>query len=336
MCSWDKLGSSILAGLCMTFDFLEKFLMRMYCEHRLEMHQSEYQIYPTKRETSLGDRFVKGREGHKRTKNGSGAIHIIKCLRKSINIIPIAVTRFFIMDLKGTGNMRMHAPGRHRQDLLDSSFAVINGTSCAIGLSKSMFEVNRGSINKDLLIDVSVLIKVSKSSRPVTKFTEDFDFMAMNEKFKKDEVWGHLGKSNKSHKEGDGNGTDEDDYQDEDNAELVKFEMKPNYNKDDFFDSLSCNALDHDSNNGRTRFSEQMKIDTEHLVIFQGTGVAEVVVGLGVVVVFEAHIMEGGAMATATATATATAMLGGVVAGGACQLVIPKIVCGSFQMFGLL
>ncbi|KAL7260591.1 hypothetical protein ACSBR1_006285 [Camellia fascicularis] len=101
------------------------------------------------------------------------------------------------------------------------------------------------------------------SSRPVTKFTEDFDFMAMNEKFKKDEVWGHLGKSNKSHKEGGGNGSDEDDYQDEDNAELVKFEMKPNYNKDDFFDSLSCNALDHDSNNGRTRFSEQMKIDTE-------------------------------------------------------------------------
>uniref|UniRef100_A0A5B6YLZ4 Uncharacterized protein n=1 Tax=Davidia involucrata TaxID=16924 RepID=A0A5B6YLZ4_DAVIN len=104
------------------------------------------------------------------------------------------------------------------------------------------------------------------NSRPVTQFTEEFDFMAMNEKFKKDEVWGHLGKSNKSQskdKEGDGKGSDEDDSQDEDDAELSEFEMKAVYNKDDFFDSLSSNALGHESNNGRTRFSEQMKIDTE-------------------------------------------------------------------------
>ncbi|GFZ21317.1 decapping 5 [Actinidia rufa] len=120
------------------------------------------------------------------------------------------------------------------------------------------------------------------SSRPATKFTEDFDFTAMNEKFNKDEVWGHLGKSNNSHlndKEGYGEGSFEDDYQDEDETESAKSEIKvrltsdvyflkldttyPNYNKDDFFDSLSCNALDHESNRGRTRFSEQMKIDTE-------------------------------------------------------------------------
>ncbi|KAL0408814.1 UNVERIFIED_CONTAM: protein decapping 5 [Sesamum radiatum] len=103
-------------------------------------------------------------------------------------------------------------------------------------------------------------------SRPVTKFTEDFDFTAMNEKFKKDEVWGHLGKSNKSlSKEKEGNGSDigEDDSQDEDVAELPKIEVKAVYNKDDFFDSLSCNALDNDPNNGRTRYSEQMKLDTE-------------------------------------------------------------------------
>ncbi|KAK7343891.1 hypothetical protein VNO77_12993 [Canavalia gladiata] len=102
--------------------------------------------------------------------------------------------------------------------------------------------------------------------RPVEKFTEDFDFMAMNEKFKKDEVWGHLGKSNKSHskeKEVEENASDEYDNQDEDIGDASKLEAKPVYNKDDFFDSLSCNALDHDSQNGRIRYSEQIKIDTE-------------------------------------------------------------------------
>ncbi|KAJ6982263.1 protein decapping 5 [Populus alba x Populus x berolinensis] len=118
------------------------------------------------------------------------------------------------------------------------------------------------------------------SSRPLTKFTEDFDFMAMNEKFKKDEVWGHLGKNNKSHSKDreDGDVSGEDDSQDEDEDELAKVEAKivntpptlyyalflqPVYNKDDFFDTISCNARDLESQNGRTRFSEQMKLDTE-------------------------------------------------------------------------
>ncbi|KAM7464389.1 hypothetical protein LguiA_032510 [Lonicera macranthoides] len=107
----------------------------------------------------------------------------------------------------------------------------------------------------------------SGSSWPVMKFTEEFDFMAMNEKFKKDEVWGHLGKSNKAsskEKVGDGNGSDEYDSENEDDAELPNIEVKPLYSKDDFFDTLSCNSLDNQSNNGgRNRFSEQRKIDTE-------------------------------------------------------------------------
>ncbi|KAE8648620.1 protein decapping 5 isoform X2 [Cucumis sativus] len=105
----------------------------------------------------------------------------------------------------------------------------------------------------------------SGSSRPVTKFTEDFDFTAMNEKFNKDEVWGNLGKGNKSHlkdKDVDGKVSDEDDLQEEDEGELSQSGNKL-YNKDDFFDSLSYNAIDNDPQNGRTRYSEQVKIDTE-------------------------------------------------------------------------
>nr|KJB50799.1 hypothetical protein B456_008G187400 [Gossypium raimondii] len=102
------------------------------------------------------------------------------------------------------------------------------------------------------------------SSRPVTKFTEDFDFVAMNEKFKKDEVWGHLGNSSKSHtKDKEADAVEEYGSQDEDDAEISKIQTKPVYNKDDFFDTLSCNALDSDLQNGRPRFSEQMKLDTE-------------------------------------------------------------------------
>ncbi|XP_068637537.1 protein decapping 5 isoform X2 [Aristolochia californica] len=98
-------------------------------------------------------------------------------------------------------------------------------------------------------------------SHAVTKFTEDFDFNAMNEKFKKDEVWGHLGKSKGLTEDG----KDDDVYNnlEEDELDASKLEVTPVYVKDDFFDSLSCNALDRGARNGRTRFSEQMKIDTE-------------------------------------------------------------------------
>lgn len=134
-----------------------------------------------------------------------------------------------------------------------------------------------------------------QGSRSVMKFTEEFDFNAMNEKFNKDEIWGTLGKTNK--KENDGNASDEDEYEDQnDDADLPQVDVKviflrnllvqcrstlyqcltnlfsnlqPVYSKDDFFDTLSCNSLDKQSSNGRPRFSEQMKLDTEVYLTFR-------------------------------------------------------------------
>ncbi|KAL1803318.1 hypothetical protein ACET3Z_031965 [Daucus carota] len=93
----------------------------------------------------------------------------------------------------------------------------------------------------------------------VMKFTEEFDFVAMNEKFNKDELWGYFGRSknsNSKEKEGDENATEED-------AESHKSEVKPVYKKDDFFDALSYNTRENQSNNERPGFSEQTKSDTE-------------------------------------------------------------------------
>lgn len=55
-------------------------------------------------------------------------------------------------------------------------------------------------------------------SRPLTRFAEDFDFIAMNEKFNKDEVWGDLGKGKALE---DGN-----ESQDEDDIGSSKVEIK--------------------------------------------------------------------------------------------------------------
>ncbi|XVF11171.1 hypothetical protein REPUB_Repub08aG0003000 [Reevesia pubescens] len=102
-------------------------------------------------------------------------------------------------------------------------------------------------------------------SHSVTKFTEDFDFDAMNEKFNKDEVWGQLGKSIKGISEDNGDADDNqvDDGQHEDGDGLLKVDIKPVYVKDDFFDSLSCNTFDRDPKKGCSKFSEQKKLDAE-------------------------------------------------------------------------
>ncbi|AQK89888.1 Protein decapping 5, partial [Zea mays] len=103
-----------------------------------------------------------------------------------------------------------------------------------------------------------------KFSQSVTAFTEEFDFTAMNEKFNKDEVWGHLGKKSQSR---DKDGEVGDDVFDEeleaeetDNPELA---VKPVYVKDDFFDSLSSGTFGRGGPNGRGRPSERRRVDTE-------------------------------------------------------------------------
>ncbi|KAL9249935.1 decapping 5-like protein [Drosera capensis] len=94
----------------------------------------------------------------------------------------------------------------------------------------------------------------SELSRAATSFSEDFDFEAMNERFNKDEVWGHLGKSK-------ANFDDVEDQSNEDDRPRV--DIKPVYKKDDFFDTLSCNSIDNRPRNERPRYSERMRHDTE-------------------------------------------------------------------------
>lgn len=105
------------------------------------------------------------------------------------------------------------------------------------------------------------------------QFSEEFDFTAMNEKFNKVEVWGSLGKEKQIGATGDGTedgtvhyntGFSEGYVQ-----EAPKPGSKPVYNKDDFFDTLSCNSLNRGGWNGRTRLSERMKLDTETFGEFQ-------------------------------------------------------------------
>ncbi|XXG74332.1 hypothetical protein AAC387_Pa07g3079 [Persea americana] len=96
----------------------------------------------------------------------------------------------------------------------------------------------------------------NRISHSTNKFTEDFDFIAMNEKFKKDEVWGDLGLSTTQMRANEGIADDGD-------VDDTMEEYERRYAKEGFFDTLSPNAFDRESRNGRMAFSDQMKIDTE-------------------------------------------------------------------------
>ncbi|CAN4100341.1 unnamed protein product [Withania somnifera] len=98
----------------------------------------------------------------------------------------------------------------------------------------------------------------------VKRFSEDFDFEAMNEKFNKKEVWDFLGRSNKAESDdeiGDEKEMDDSDAEDVTEDGSAKHDYKLVYCKDDFFDSLSCHTLDRES--GKVKFSEQRKKNAE-------------------------------------------------------------------------
>ncbi|KAM3374802.1 protein decapping 5 isoform X1 [Capsicum galapagoense] len=105
----------------------------------------------------------------------------------------------------------------------------------------------------------------AKNPHVVKRFSKDFDFEAMNEKFNKKEVWDFLGRSNKAESDDNGIGhekeMDDSDAEDEIGDGSAKHDYKPVYCKDDFFDSLSCHILDRES--GKVKFSEQRKKDVE-------------------------------------------------------------------------
>ncbi|KAF8084602.1 hypothetical protein N665_0710s0010 [Sinapis alba] len=106
------------------------------------------------------------------------------------------------------------------------------------------------------MLPLSVSAHQSRIPSSSNEFTEEFDFEAMNEKFNKSELWGFLGKNNQiNHRE-----------------ETVvepseEGKAKPAYNKDDFFDTISCNPLDRVARGGQqqqhSQFPEHMRQDSE-------------------------------------------------------------------------
>ncbi|KAF6146424.1 hypothetical protein GIB67_037724 [Kingdonia uniflora] len=108
----------------------------------------------------------------------------------------------------------------------------------------------------------------------VTPFSEEFDSMAMNEKFNKDEVWGHFGQANqKNEAEVDKFNTVSStmgDYKGQSGIPVAA-DIKPVCGrqpicaKDTFFDAFSYNSLSRGAmcGWGDAGFSQRMKFVTE-------------------------------------------------------------------------
>ncbi|XP_015083624.1 protein decapping 5-like [Solanum pennellii] len=106
----------------------------------------------------------------------------------------------------------------------------------------------------------------AKKLQSSSEFTEEFDFVAMNEKFNKDEVWGYLGKAKQTAKKMEGVDialVNEDKGNEVDHGLESNADPKPAYNKDDFFDNISRNTVARGGRNGQNRISQRMRQDSE-------------------------------------------------------------------------
>ncbi|KAL9410010.1 hypothetical protein AB3S75_048267 [Citrus x aurantiifolia] len=92
-----------------------------------------------------------------------------------------------------------------------------------------------------------------------------------NLQFKKDEVWGYLGKAKQSGKPEtiEDNTADQNSRGKEADGLVKNGDPEPAYRKDDFFDTISCNSLNRGTREGQNRFSERMRLDTETFGNFQ-------------------------------------------------------------------
>ncbi|XP_022716600.1 protein decapping 5-like isoform X2 [Durio zibethinus] len=144
-------------------------------------------------------------------------------------------------------------------------------TTAFTSLSSYTPSVNSTPVTQPPLLPLPTPAQQSLDSTP--QFTEEFDFEAMNEKFKKDEVWSYLGKANQKDIAEEGI---KDDVSDQTLVDkwgigrlLSNFDPKPAYKKDDFFDTISCNSQSRSARNEQNRFSERMKSDSETFGNFQ-------------------------------------------------------------------
>eukprot|EP00250_Pteridium_aquilinum_P009886 c19004_g1_i1 orf=488-2236(-) len=112
--------------------------------------------------------------------------------------------------------------------------------------------------------------RTSRTAHSRSKLMEDFDFIAMNEKFNKEEVWDELLKVEFKDRvfeegaEGLDYGLETKEIARTFDQSVSEFSKRSVYVKDNFFDSLSCDALDREHGRSeRLKFSEQRRIDVE-------------------------------------------------------------------------